>query len=545
MVMVCMAILGACFPSTNRVAAVPANLVATGDVAAIGLTWDASIGATGYVVKRATSSSGAFVQIASTAATSYTDSKVSNGVIYYYVVSSLAPDGESADSGPASASPLVIPPVPGNVVATAGDAQVELGWSASDGAASYIVKRGTSNLGPFTQVATTTTPSYVDASVVNGTAYFYVVSAVNRVGESADSARVRAMPNVQNPPPTVFGTWTNVTPSGVDLLSPLCGNAGVTTVQVDPARPSDLYTLFQCQGIWKSTDYGATWSGPLNTGTNGAAFADCAGGITIAPGSTAAIPTLYAACIRGGAVGFWRSLDGGVSWARHVVAPTVRQDYFPPVVDPHDRNHLLMRAHEFDSIVESYDGGLNWHSVSLAAGMAQGSLSPSIFFINTGNAVTTRSTWLWIGDQSGGGTGTWRTADAGSTWTRVDSNEQFIYAQIYQPDTSGAVFMAGAYSEQGHGVLRSNDYGQTWFHVGLFNERSVVTGTSKNVYSMRGTSQLLFEVGAQPGTGTWVAPQTPTALQNGPAQIAVVNNGTSNILVGAMFNSGLWRYVEP
>jgi hypothetical protein len=39
-------------------------------------------------------------------------------------------------------------------------------------------------------------------------------------------------------------------------------------VQADPANPSHLYTMFHCQGVWKSTNYGTTWTGPINTGTN-------------------------------------------------------------------------------------------------------------------------------------------------------------------------------------------------------------------------------------------------------------------------------------
>src|SRR5450631_1966506 len=90
-------------------------------------------------------------------------------------------------------------------------------------------------------------------------------------GESANAAAA----------PT-FETWVNVTPAGVSLTNTLsCGNYGAEAIQVDPIRPSDLYTEFNCQGIWKSTNYGATWTGPINTGTNGAAVTDCAGGIAI------------------------------------------------------------------------------------------------------------------------------------------------------------------------------------------------------------------------------------------------------------------------
>ena len=111
--------------------------------------------------------------------------------------------------------------------------------------------------------------------------------------------------------------------------------------------------------------------------------------------------------------------------------------------------------------------------------------------------------------------------------------------------------MAGAYSALGWGVLRSNDYGQTWAHVGpgSINETAVF-GTEKNVYSMfgwatGGAADPTFELAAQPGTGTWTYPGTPPALTNGPGQVTVIENGTHNIFVGAMWMAGVWRYIEP
>ncbi|HKQ38794.1 MAG TPA: metallophosphoesterase, partial [Verrucomicrobiae bacterium] len=106
------------------------------------------------------------------------------------------------DSGSGTA-----PPVPQNLSATPGNAQVSLTWGTSSGAASYNVKRSTTSGGPYTTIASPATTSYLDTAVVNGTTYYYVVSAVNSNGESANSTQVSATPSA----PTVPAAPTNLT----------------------------------------------------------------------------------------------------------------------------------------------------------------------------------------------------------------------------------------------------------------------------------------------------------------------------------------------
>ena len=455
-------------------------------------------------------------------------------------------------SAPVSAA---APLAPTSLAATPGDMQVSLTWSASSGATSYNVKRSNTSGGPYTQIAVAVATSYTDTSLTNGAMYYYVVSALNSVGESVNSEQVNALPIAPAPPPTTFGTWSNVTPSNANLTDYLsCGNYGTQSAQSDSAHPSHVYAQFMCQGIWKSTDYGASWTGPINTGANGASVSDCAGGITVSPSRNGGGPTIYQACIRGSGGGFWKSVDGGVNWTKYFVAPGgSRQDYYPPVIDPYDENHLLMAGHEMDSLVESTDGGISWANVHIESGMFENGGTAAIFFINTGNASTTRGTWLWMAQWNEGRIGTWRTTNSGVNWIQVDKNEHSHGAsQIYQPDTSGVIFMAGAYSGNGWGVSRSSDYGQTWVHVGNYIAETIVVGTSKTLYSMGGGPIGIggvldpgFELAAQSGLGTWVQPGTPSGLTQGTAQIAVLNDGTHNILVNAAWNSGIWRYVEP
>ncbi|HEY4215062.1 MAG TPA: hypothetical protein VGM84_26545 [Steroidobacteraceae bacterium] len=537
---------------------VPVGVSASAGVAQASLTWSASTDATSYHVKRSTANGGPYTQISAPTSTSYTDASVTGGMTYYYVVSAVDTAGESANSAQVSAIPTAagsataIPATPTGLAATGGSAQVTLAWSASGGASSYHVKRSTTSGSGYAQIAAPASSAYTDTSVTAGMTYYYVVSAQATAGESSNSAQASAVPTAPTPPPSVFGNWISVTPAAVNLTAQLdCSNFGVESVQVDSANPSNFYFLGYCQGIWKSTDYGQTWTGPINASSPAH---DCAGWLTVAPTGSGKTPILYQSCIRG-ATGFWKSTDGGVTWSQQNLTPlpSNRQDVYPASVDPYNTNHILLPGHEQNYLIQSKDGGSTWSNVTMAGGMMENGGSGFIFFINTGNATTTANTWLWIAQASGGNYGTWRTTDGGATWKRVDLNEHNHGAsQIYQPDTSGVVYMAGVYSALGWGVLRSNDYGATWSHVGITQNESVVAGTSKNVYAMYGWSVGLgsvlnpgFQVGAQPGTGTWTTPATPGGMTQGPSNIVVSNDGTHNILIGAMDGAGVWRYVEP
>src|SRR6266850_2303544 len=175
----------------------PTGLMATAGNAQVSLSWSVSTGATLYYVKRATTSGGPYTQISSPAATTYTDTGLTNGTEFFYVVSAYNSAGPSANSAEVNATPTappVPPPAPANLQATAGNAQVSLTWNASAGATSYHLRRSTTNGSGYTQIAAPTAANYVDTGRTNGTTYYYVVTALNSAGESAISAQASATP---------------------------------------------------------------------------------------------------------------------------------------------------------------------------------------------------------------------------------------------------------------------------------------------------------------------------------------------------------------
>jgi predicted alpha-1,6-mannanase (GH76 family) len=91
----------------------------------------------------------------------------------------------------------VLPPsaAPAGLMATTGNGRVLLNWGGAPAATSYDVKRSQIDGGPFVTITNVTATSFTDTNVVNNRTYYYVVSAVNTVGESSGSSQANASPS--------------------------------------------------------------------------------------------------------------------------------------------------------------------------------------------------------------------------------------------------------------------------------------------------------------------------------------------------------------
>lgn len=180
--------------------AAPTNLKGVKGGGFIQLTWDAVPGAIGYNVKQRVFKTNPFVIIAPNLQLNrYTDTNVSGGYTYYYIVTAIGPDGrEGLPSAEIAVSPLSDPDAPTNLTATYDNGRIVLSWTAAPGAVSYNVKRkinGTTSYGTIANMLQATT--YTDTAVQNGTKYFYVVTSINAKNiESGPSQEVSAIPNI-------------------------------------------------------------------------------------------------------------------------------------------------------------------------------------------------------------------------------------------------------------------------------------------------------------------------------------------------------------
>jgi fibronectin type 3 domain-containing protein len=77
----------------------------------LGLSWNAVTSATNYNVKRATTAGGPYAQIATVSTTSYSNTGLTNGTVYYYVIAAVNSAGEGPNSAQVSGTPVTRPPV--------------------------------------------------------------------------------------------------------------------------------------------------------------------------------------------------------------------------------------------------------------------------------------------------------------------------------------------------------------------------------------------------------------------------------------------------
>ena len=123
---------------------------------------------------------------------------------------------------------------------TAGNNQVTISWGAVATATSYNIYRSTTAGQQGTSVGTSTSASFVDTTAVNGTAYFYQVTAVNAGGEGQASTQS-----------------TSVTPTAPIVLPAVPGGVAATLAAGQVTVTWTAVTGATSYNVYRSTTQGS------------------------------------------------------------------------------------------------------------------------------------------------------------------------------------------------------------------------------------------------------------------------------------------------
>lgn len=216
------------------------------------LSWTASPGVAAqitYSVFKTTSTGSNYQPVANCigiSGTTCSDSSLSPGTNYYYVVLASTASGSSPYSTEASTATLTIPP--NDVIATAtATNSVTLNWQNSPGsvAITYRVKRATSSGGPYANITTgtcnngaLTVTTCVDSSTSPGVQYYYIVQATTAGGTTANSIEASSITPTNAPTAVTAVTSGSTTINLSWTASP--GTVALITYQVYRTEISGL-----------------------------------------------------------------------------------------------------------------------------------------------------------------------------------------------------------------------------------------------------------------------------------------------------------------
>jgi fibronectin type 3 domain-containing protein len=188
----------------------PTGVTATPGNQQVTVSWNPVAGAASYTVYRATvtgvtkanwnslAGGAQFTNVTSP----LVQTGLTNGTTYFYVVTATNISGEGPESSQASAQPVPPPSAPSTLTLTPSPSQIVATWSPVVGASSYVLYRATvpgvtplnyAGLPGGTRIAGVSSP-HTDLGRVNGTAYYYAVTAVGPGGEGTASPEASAIP---------------------------------------------------------------------------------------------------------------------------------------------------------------------------------------------------------------------------------------------------------------------------------------------------------------------------------------------------------------
>jgi hypothetical protein len=311
-------------------------------------------------------------------------------------------------------------------------------------------------------------------------------------------------------------TW-----SKTDLSIKLGGNedgrSAGEMLQVDPNLNSILYMGTSVNGLWKSTDYGATWAqvGSFPAATARIAFVQ----FKKNSGSTgSATPVIYVGLLQTG-TNLYRSTDGGVTWAAVPGAPTsITVSSVVYNLMPHQAalstSDILYLAYSDNTgpnniqqgAIYKYNIGTStWTRIDNTAGITytQGGYASIAVDANAPNTimVSTMDRW-WPQDAI------YRSTDGGSNWTEklvagTRSETSAPWVTTSTPHWIGDIeidpFVSGnAWFVTGYGVYQSANItagSPTWTYTSTGLEEIVTLG----LISPPTGAPLISAVGDQDG----------------------------------------------
>jgi photosystem II stability/assembly factor-like uncharacterized protein len=276
-----------------------------------------------------------------------------------------------------------------------------------------------------------------------------------------------------------------------------------------PSQPNVFYIGVSGGGIWKTTDYGRSWHPIFDdqpTSSIGALAVAGSNPNVIYAGSGDASPRLDATA----GDGVYKSIDAGRTWTH--LGLRGAQQIARIAVDPTDPNRLFVAvpghpygANEERGIFRSTNGGQTFEKVLYtdadtgAADVALDPKDPKIVFATLWQARV--APWQ-SGTLVGPSSGVFKSVDGGATWKPIvsglptfDTNQLGRVALAIAPSRPARLFAVIA-AGVGGGLYRSDDAGTNWSPINTDSRLALSQSPDANVSVDPSNPDVVYAMGA-------------------------------------------------
>ena len=257
------------------------------------------------------------------------------------------------------------------------------------------------------------------------------------------------------------------------MIGPHRGGRTVGAVGV-PQQPSVFYIGVNNGGVWKTTDYGRTWSPIFDDQPTGSV-----GDVAVAPSNPNTIYVASGEGIQrpdlGIGNGVYKSIDAGKTWIN--TGLNDGQQIGSIIIDPNNENRVLVAVlgHPYGpnserGVYRTKDGGKNWERVLYKdenTGAIQVVFDPKNSDILYADLWAARQGPWENGAWQGAESGLFKSSDGGNTWKKLTKGLPTVEQGLGRigfcvapsdPNRLYATVDAGDYG----GIYRSDNAGESW-----------------------------------------------------------------------------------
>jgi photosystem II stability/assembly factor-like uncharacterized protein len=249
-------------------------------------------------------------------------------------------------------------------------------------------------------------------------------------------------------------TW-NAINNGLEKQMGPSDTLCVMGLDIDPADTSVVYA-WTCSGLAKTIDGGMNWKG-IDSGLR---YYGSATSFAVDPSNASVLYAFLPQSPTWEDIGLFKSTDGGLHWTEISDAFAAEEYVGPFVIDPSNTSTMYAGIGS-GGISKSIDGGLSWHAVNYGLNVKETAIC-SLAVDPTNTSV------IYAGNAAHGG---FKSTDAGSTWTAFGSglDEAGAMFTIAMDPSNTTVLYAGVgtftSADVETGVFKSADAGSTWTAV--------------------------------------------------------------------------------